>query len=120
MNGYFNTTTGMLALGAKEVPIIAVRDVYQFVDGHRTEKREASAYMILLPDGKSLIVKVEDNALAVTQESINAAYIAGRFIMADFVELQIRPYVDKAGKQQYTARAKSIVISNKDAKAGVI
>ncbi|NLT62937.1 MAG: hypothetical protein GXY01_00535 [Clostridiales bacterium] len=120
MDSYLNTSTEQLTHGAKEAPIIAARDRFQFVDGRKTEKREGSAYTILLPDGKSLAVKVEDSALAVTQESINAAYVAGRFIMADFVELQIRPYVDKTGKQQFSARAKEILISHKDTKAGVI
>lgn len=99
-------------------PVVGVSDWYEYQDGKPTSTRLGSRYTILLlADGCSqLAVKVEDEAPVITQEELDKHNISMNFVLCRFEGFTARPYTDRAGRMQLSAKADRIVLVKEGAK----
>lgn len=104
--------------GADFSPVVGVSDWYEYQDGKPTSTRLGSRYTILLlADGCSqLAVKVEDEAPVITQEELDKHNISMNFVLCRFEGFTARPYTDRAGRMQLSAKADRIVLVKEGAK----
>lgn len=93
------------------VPVVLASDWVEYQDG-KPGKRLGSRYTILaLADGCSqLTVKIENAALAITQNVLDEHNVKMDFVLARFEGFTARPYVDRSGRMQLSAKADRIVL----------
>lgn len=109
----FSLSFQQISGGADFAPIVGVSDLYEYKDGKRTSTRLGSRYTILLlADGCSqLAVKVEDaEAPVISQEELDKHNTSMNFVLARFEGFTARPYADRAGRMQLSAKADRIVL----------
>ncbi|WP_169009336.1 hypothetical protein [Faecalispora jeddahensis] len=109
----FTLTFQQIAGGADFAPIVGVSDLYEYKDGKPTSTRLGSRYIVLLlSDGCfPLAVRVEDaEAPVISQEELDKHNTSMNFVLARFEGFTARPYVDRAGRMQLSAKADRIVL----------
>lgn len=108
----FSLSFQQISGGNDLAPIVGVSDLYEYKDGNRTSTRLGSRYTILLlADGCSqLSVKVEDEAPVITQEELDKHNTSMNFVLCRFEGFTARPYADRAGRMQLSAKAERIVL----------
>jgi hypothetical protein len=105
--------------GSDSAPVVAVSDWYDYQDGKRGKRLGSRYTILLLADGCSqLAVKVEDEAPVITQEELDKHNISMNFVLARFGGCFVaRPYADRNGQMQLSAKAEQIFILGKDGAA---
>ena len=109
----FSLSFQQISGGNDLAPIVGVSDLYEYKDGKRTSTRLGSRYTILLlADGCSqLAVKVEDaEAPVISQEELDKHNTSMNFVLCRFEGFTARPYADRAGRMQLSAKAERIVL----------
>lgn len=113
----FTLTFQQIAGGADFAPIVGVSDLYEYKDGKPTSTRLGSRYAVLaLADRCSQFsVKIADEAPVITQEELDKHNTSMNFVLARFEGFAARPYTDRSGRMQLSAKADRIVLVKESA-----
>lgn len=109
----FSLSFQQISGGNDLAPIVGVSDLYEYKDGNRTSTRLGSRYTILILSDRcsSLGVRVEDaEAPVITQEELDKHNISMNFVLCRFEGFTARPYTDRSGHMQLSAKADRIVL----------
>ncbi|WP_306569135.1 hypothetical protein [Faecalispora jeddahensis] len=106
------TLTFQQISGGLDLPLVKVSDWYEYQEGKRG-KRLGTQYLTLrIANGCELLaVRVEDaEAPVISQEELDKHNTSMNFVLARFEGFTARPYVDRAGRMQLSAKADRIVL----------
>jgi len=106
-------------VGTESAPLVTVRDWTEFTDGKKGRRIGTSYEILLLNSGcLKLTVKVEDTVPAVTQEELDKRNTSMNFMLVKFDGFHARPYSDRNGQIQLSAKADKIILCNNNIGTG--
>lgn len=99
--------------GRNWLPIVAVRDWYEYTPEGQRGKRLGSVYTGLILDSgcQTIDVKVEDSEPVITQDDLNQANLLLKFFTGKFKNFEATPYVGANKQMKISSKADEIELT---------